>query len=82
MPTLDKWLPIAAAHRLNYFRETQTTEGDNPPVGILLVTDRDKALVHFATTTTDNLFVSKYQLYLPTKAQLEEFVNNEIKRLS
>ena len=67
---------------LNYFKETQTTEGDNPPVGILLVTDRDKALVHFATTTTDNLFVSKYQLYLPTKAQLEEFVNNEIKRLS
>ncbi|MCU0341866.1 MAG: DUF1016 domain-containing protein, partial [Spirosomaceae bacterium] len=67
---------------LNYFKETQITEGDNPPIGILLVTEKDKALVHFATTSNDNLFVSKYQLYLPTKEQLEEFVQTEMKRLS
>ena len=67
---------------LNYFRETQMTEGDNPPIGILLVTEKDKALVHFATAGNDNLFVSKYQLYLPTKEQLETFVMEEMKRLS
>ncbi len=67
---------------LNYFKETQTAEGDNPPIGILLVTEKEKALVHFATTATDNIFVSKYQLHLPTKEQLEEFVQAEIKRLS
>ncbi|WP_435353021.1 PDDEXK nuclease domain-containing protein [Emticicia sp. SJ17W-69] len=66
---------------LNYFKETQMTEGDNPPIGILLVTEKDKALVHFATAGNDNLLVSNYQLYLPTKEQLEEFIEKEMKLL-
>jgi predicted nuclease of restriction endonuclease-like (RecB) superfamily len=66
---------------LNYFKETQMTEGDNPPIGILLVTEKDKALVHFATTGNNNIFVSNYQLYLPTKEQLEEFIQKEMKSL-
>lgn len=67
---------------LNYFKETQMLEGDNPPIGILLVTEKDKALVHFATAGNDNIFVSKYQLYLPTKEQLEAFMQEEMKRLN
>lgn len=66
---------------LNYFKETQMTEGDNPPIGVLLVTEKDKALVHFATAGNDNLLVSNYQLYLPTKEQLEEFIEKEMKLL-
>lgn len=66
---------------LNYFKETQMNEGDNPPIGILLVTEQDKALVHFATTGNDQLFVSKYQTHLPTKEQLEGFVKKEMERL-
>lgn len=67
---------------LNYFKETQMTEGDNLPIGILLVTEKDKALVHFATAGNNNLFVSNYQLYLPTKEQLEEFIQKEMKSLT
>ena len=66
---------------LNYFKETQMTEGDNPPIGIVLVTEQDKALVHFATAGNDQLFISKYQTYLPTKEQLEGFVIKEMERL-
>jgi predicted nuclease of restriction endonuclease-like (RecB) superfamily len=66
---------------VNYFKETQMTEGDNPPIGILLVTEQDKALVHFATAGNDQIFVSKYQTYLPTKEQLEGFVLKEMKML-
>jgi predicted nuclease of restriction endonuclease-like (RecB) superfamily len=66
---------------LNYFKETQMTEGDNEPIGILLVTEKDNALVHFATAGNENLFVSKYQLHLPTKEQLEEFMRREMERL-
>jgi predicted nuclease of restriction endonuclease-like (RecB) superfamily len=66
---------------LKYFKETQMVEGDNPPIGILLVTEKDKALVHFSITN-ENLFVSKYQLYLPTKEQLETFIQTEMKKLS
>ena len=66
---------------LNYFKETQMTEGDNPPIGIVLVTEQDRALVHFATSGNDQLFISKYQTYLPTKEQLEGFVIKEMERL-
>jgi hypothetical protein len=57
------------------------TEGDNDPIGILLVTEKNNALTHFATAGNDNLFVSKYQLHLPTKEQLEEFMRKEMERL-
>ena len=67
---------------LNYFKETQMTEGDNDPIGILLVTEKDNALVHYATAGNDNLFVSKYQLHLPTKEQLEEFMRKEMAQIS
>jgi hypothetical protein len=41
--------------------------GDNPPIGILLCTEKDHALVQYALAAMDNaLFVSKYQLQLPT----------------
>ena len=66
---------------LNYFKETQMTEGDNPPIGIVLVTEQDKALVHFATAGNDQLFISKYQTYLPTREQLEGFVRKEMELL-
>lgn len=66
---------------LNYFKQTQMTEGDNEPIGILLVTEKNNALVHFATAGNENLFVSKYQLHLPTKEQLEDFMRKEMERL-
>lgn len=57
-------------------------QDDNPPVGILLVTQQNKALVEFATAGMDNaLFVSKYLLLLPNKQQLQQFIQNELKQL-
>jgi hypothetical protein len=51
--------------------------GDNPPVGLLLCTDKDHALVQYATASMDNhLFVSKYAVELPTKAELEQFLRS------
>jgi len=45
---------------------------DNPPVGILLCTERDKSLVEYALAGMDNsLFVSQYQLQLPSKETLQ-----------
>lgn len=56
---------------LNYFKKEVSTEGDNPPIGIVLGADKDNILVEYATESIGNqLFVSKYQLYLPNKEQL------------
>lgn len=64
---------------VNYYMATEMQTDDNPTVGILLVTNKNKALVEFATAGIDNhLFVSKYLLELPKKEQLEAFINNEL----
>lgn len=56
---------------LNYFAKEENVEGDNPPIGIVLGAYKDHILVEYATENISNqLFVSKYQLYLPEKAQL------------
>jgi predicted nuclease of restriction endonuclease-like (RecB) superfamily len=46
---------------LNYFRMEISEASDNPPVGILLVAEKDHALVKYATAGMDeNLFVQQY----------------------
>ena len=57
-------------------------EGDNPPIGILLCTDRDHALVEYALAGMDNaLFVSRYQLELPSKEELAAQIEQERSRI-
>lgn len=67
---------------LNYYKKEVMQPGDNPPVGILLVTNKNETLVEYATAGMDNkLFVSKYLVELPDKEMLEKFVRNEMKKL-
>ena len=65
---------------LQHYKKNVQEENDNPPVGILLVTNQNKTLVEYAIADSDlDIFVSKYQLQLPDKAKLEAFINNELK---
>lgn len=66
---------------LNYYKAEIMRNDDNLPVGILLVTNKNDALVQYATAGMDNtVFVSKYLVELPSKEQLENFVRNELKQ--
>ena len=61
---------------VNWYRQNMMTDGDNPPVGILLCTEKNHALVEYALAGMDNqLFVSKYQLQLPSKEEMEKFID-------
>jgi len=66
---------------LNYYKKHEMTPGDNPPVGILLCTEKDHALVEYALgdEKEQQLFVSQYQLRLPTKEEIKEFLEKELK---
>lgn len=67
---------------LNYVREEISAPGDNPPAGILLVAQKNHALVKYATAGIDqNLFVQQYLVKLPGKEQLERYIENELKKL-
>jgi len=64
---------------VNWYRKHETSEGDNPPVGILLCTRKNHALVEYALAGMDNkLFVSKYQLELPKKEAIRRFLEEQI----
>lgn len=67
---------------LNFYRAEICEESDNPPVGILLVADQNKALVEYATAGMDqNLFVREYMLQLPSEETLLTFLKKELTSL-
>jgi predicted nuclease of restriction endonuclease-like (RecB) superfamily len=63
---------------VTWYRQHMMTEGDNPPVGLLLCTGKDHAFVEYALAAMDNrLFVSKYQLELPSTEDLQKFIEEK-----
>ena len=66
---------------LNYFNENEMSEGDNPPVGIVLCSQKDNALVHYATGgLPQEVFVARYLLQLPTEEALKKIINEEMEQ--
>jgi predicted nuclease of restriction endonuclease-like (RecB) superfamily len=66
---------------LNYFKLEIGEKSDNPPVGILLVAEKDNALVKYATAGMDeNLFVQQYLIQLPGIDQLKNYIEKELKK--
>ena len=48
---------------------------DNPPIGLLLCTDYGETTVLYATEgLSQNLFVSKYQLQLPSEEEMRQYL--------
>jgi hypothetical protein len=65
---------------VSWYKKNMMTEGDNPPVGILLCTKRDQTLVEYALAGMDNgLFVSKYKLELPKKEEMQRFIEEQVR---
>ena len=57
------------------------TDNDNPPIGILLCTNKNHALVEYALAGMDNqLFVSQYQLALPKKEEMQKFIEEKLRK--
>ncbi len=62
---------------LGYFAKEENVEGDNPPIGIIMSHYKDELMVEYATYGMDsNLFVSKYELFLPNKEELRKMVHD------
>jgi predicted nuclease of restriction endonuclease-like (RecB) superfamily len=63
---------------LNYFKHEEAAPDDNPPVGILLCTEKGNTQVKYATAGMDqNIFVQKYLVELPDEETLKEYISNE-----
>lgn len=63
---------------IEYYRRHYMLPGDNPPVGLLLCTEYGQEMVEYVTPNIDpNLFVAQYELQLPSKEKMMEFLMNE-----
>ena len=68
---------------LNYYKENEKEEDDNPPIGIVLCAQKNDALVHYATGgMSKELFVGKYMLALPSEKELRELIRQETEKLN
>jgi hypothetical protein len=64
------------------YKDQISRQDDNPPIGILLCTEKGKQMVEYALAgMEENLFVSKYLINLPNKSMLSEFLDKELQKL-
>ena len=68
---------------VSWYKANMMSQGDNPPIGILLCTDKNHALVEYALAGMDNqLFVSKYQLELPKPETMRDFIEQQLQQFA
>ena len=64
---------------LGYFQNEENTQDDNPPIGIVLVREKDELLVKYAMhNISSQLFVSQYQFYLPDRDELKILIEKQL----
>ena len=64
---------------LGYFENEENTEGDNAPIGIVLAKEKDELVIQYAMhNISSQLFVQKYQLYLPNEQELRRVLEDEL----
>ncbi len=67
---------------VGYYQQHEMTQGDQPPVGILLCTQKNREMVQYALAgMTNKLFVSRYQLALPAASEMEAFLRRALGEL-
>lgn len=68
---------------VNYYDRDVKTDFENPTIGVLLCADKNDVVVEYSLPQNNRqIFASKYQLHLPTEAQLTQEVKKEIKKFA
>ena len=67
---------------LNYLTENEMLEGEESPIGLILCSEKDEAVAHYALgKLTNKIFASRYKLHLPDPEILTREVEAERRRL-
>lgn len=68
---------------VNYFDREVCSPGDNPTLGLVLCTDKNDAVVKYTLGPEQQakIFTSRYELHLPTEAELQTEIRQELKQL-
>ena len=65
---------------VNYFDRERRTEGDNPTIGLILASNKNDAVVRYTLgeQQEQTIFAARYQLHLPTEAELADELRREV----
>ncbi|MEI8364273.1 MAG: PDDEXK nuclease domain-containing protein [archaeon] len=62
---------------VRYFEKEVRTTSDNPTIGLILCAEKDKTMIKYTLLPgSEQLFASKYKLYLPTEEELRKEIEN------
>lgn len=63
---------------IRMYDELKRSEGENPTIGIVLCSDTDEDIAKYSILHgNEQLFASKYKLYLPTEEELRAEIENQ-----
>ncbi|MCD8048800.1 MAG: PDDEXK nuclease domain-containing protein [Clostridia bacterium] len=63
---------------IRMYDEMKRSEGDNPTIGIVLCSDTDEDIARYSVMHgSEQLFASKYKLYLPTEEELRAEIETQ-----
>lgn len=63
---------------VRYFEDKVRQENDNPTIGLILCTEKDKTIVKYSVLNeSKQLFAAKYMTYLPTEQELKKEIERE-----
>ena len=64
--------------QMDMYDELKRSEGDNPTIGIVLCSDTDDDIARYSVMHgNEQLFASKYKLYLPTEEELKAEIETQ-----
>jgi predicted nuclease of restriction endonuclease-like (RecB) superfamily len=63
---------------VGYYKRFETRDGENPPVGLILCTNTESTIARYALPEHDQkVFAARYQVLLPTEAELQAELERE-----
>jgi len=63
---------------VGYYKRHEMQDGESPPVGLILCTDAQRTIARYALPEgQQQVFAARYQLYLPTEAELQAELERE-----
>lgn len=63
---------------IRMYDDLKRSEGDNPTIGIVLCTETDEDIARYSILHgNEQMFASKYKLYLPTEEELRAEIENQ-----
>lgn len=62
---------------IRMYDEVKKSQDDNPTLGIVLCSETDEDIARYSVHGNEQLFASKYKLYLPTEEELRAEIETQ-----